>query len=234
MTLAISLKDVKFRYKGQKADTLSLPFFEVSRGEHIFIHGPSGSGKTTLLGLMSGILSPSSGTIQLLGKDFSRLSPSQRDRFRGDHLGYVFQMFNLLPFLSVADNIMLSTKFSKLRHERCLLNGGVRTNLLRIAEKLGIDGLLNRSARELSVGQQQRVAVARALLGDPEILLADEPTSALDADTKEKFLSLMFDAANQAGTTVLFVSHDAALQGLFHKSLALKSLSSLNEGTKPS
>jgi len=161
--------------------------------------------------------------VRVLGTDVGMLPAAARDRFRADHIGFVFQMFNLLPYLGVLENVVLPTHFSARRLERA---GDVVAEARRLLDALGIGdpGLLSRDVGRLSIGQQQRVAVARALLGRPDVLIADEPTSALDAGTREAFLELLMSECRAAGTTLLFVSHDTALGALFDRSLALGSL----------
>jgi len=218
-TPIVSIRNLTFAY-GREAPVLSIESLTVQAGEKVFIHGPSGSGKTTLLGLLAGVLAPQIGVIQILGQEFSKLSASRRDRFRGAHLGYIFQMFNLIPYLNVRDNILLSHDLNA-RRDRKLSHQARAARVSELAQELGIDTLLDRTVTKLSVGQQQRVAAARALLGSPEIIIADEPTSALDYDYREKFIHLLFTECNKAGTTVLFVSHDRQLEPLFDRCISL-------------
>ena len=219
---AVALHEVRFAYRGGAA-VLDIPALHVARGERVFLHGPSGSGKTTLLGLIAGVLAPSAGRVQVLGEDLGALRPAARDRFRAAHLGYVFQMFNLIPYLSVRENITLPVRLSALRRSR-LHGAEVDAEARRLAAGLEIDGLLDAPVTALSVGQQQRVAVARALIGAPELIVCDEPTSALDADRRERFLDLLFASVQQAGSTLVFVSHDLALAERFGRTLALPML----------
>ena len=192
----------------------------------VLLVGPSGSGKTTLLGLIGGVQKAQRGTVQLLGTDLAALSAGARDRFRVDHTGYIFQQFNLLPFLSVAENVGLPCHFSKTRAERARQrHGSVAQASARLLQHLGLpESLLDRRAEALSIGQQQRVAAARALIGQPELVIADEPTSALDADSREAFLQLLFTECREAGSSLLFVSHDQSLAPLFDRSLSLTDL----------
>ena len=223
---AVVIKDLSFAYHPGR-DVLQLPTMMISRGERVFLHGPSGSGKTTLLGLIAGILRPQGGNLAVLGVDLGTLSGSERDCFRGERLGYVFQMFNLIPYLSVVENITLPCLLSAPRRARLMQAGSVASLELAaaaIAERLGIGGLLGTPVTELSVGQQQRVAVVRALLGAPELVIADEPTSALDSEHREDFLRLLFDETARSGATVLFVSHDLTLAPLFQRTLSLRDL----------
>src|SRR5450830_448932 len=209
----IELSDLGFNWPGHP-QLLDIPAFRLEPGETLFLKGPSGSGKTTLLGLLGGVQKPSRGSIRLLGQELTDLSAGARDRFRVDHTGYIFQQFNLLPFLSVRENVELPCHFSKLRAHRGLKD----------------KDLLERRADSLSIGQQQRVAAARALIGQPELVIADEPTSALDYDAREAFLQLLFAECRDAGASLLFVSHDQSLAPLFDRHL---SLAELNRAATP-
>jgi putative ABC transport system ATP-binding protein len=224
--LAIDVQHLRFAWPGGPP-LLSIGRFAVARGERVFLRGPSGSGKSTLLGLIGGVLQPSAGSVRLLGTDTSRLAASARDRFRGEHLGFVFQMFNLIPYLGVLQNVMLPALFSPTRARRIGDPAALRAEALRLLGALGLGGsMLEREVTQLSIGQQQRVAAARALLGRPEIIIADEPTSSLDYDAREHFLRLLMDECRAQGTTLLFVSHDTSLGGLFDR---VDSLADLNE-----
>ena len=225
-TPVISLDHVRFAWP-QRPPLLDIPSLTLHPGERVFLKGPSGSGKTTLLSLIGGVQLPDHGQIRLLGQDLARLSRSARDQFRADHSGYIFQMFNLLPYLSVIENIALPCHFSRLRRQRAAERyGSVAAAATALLEQLGLSQAVvgEQPVAELSIGQQQRVAAARALIGSPELIIADEPTSALDADTREAFLELLFAECQAAGSALLFVSHDGALEGMFDRSLALGDL----------
>jgi putative ABC transport system ATP-binding protein len=199
---------------------LDVPSLHLQRGERVLLHGPSGCGKSTLLNIIAGVLKPTAGEVSILGTDLTKLSGSARDRFRADHIGVIFQQFNLLPYLNVIDNIVLATRFSPARRKR-IEEGGAEQHARRLVAALGLDAdaLALRGAQQLSVGQQQRVAAARALIGGPELLIADEPTSALDADAREAFLSLLLNECARSSTSVLFVSHDLSLAPAFDRVL---------------
>lgn len=232
MTALIELSALGFAWPGQ-AELLDIPSFSLQSGESLFLKGPSGSGKTTLLGLLGGVQKPRRGSIRLLGKDLSQMSASARDHFRVDHTGYIFQQFNLLPFLSVRENVELPCHFSSLRAQRAKQrHGNTAQAASTLLAHLGLNdpSLLARRADSLSIGQQQRVAAARALIGQPELIIADEPTSALDADAREAFLQLLFAECREAGSSLLFVSHDQSLAPLFDRSL---SLAELNRAARP-
>ncbi len=216
---AIRLTDLRFAY-GKGPEVLRIPTLEVAAKERVFLFGPSGSGKTTLLGVLAGVLGGYTGSVEVLGRDIAKLSGSQRDAFRGSHLGYIFQLFNLIPYLSVMENITLPCRLSSERRAR-LKGASLEQAAEDTAKRLGIGELLHKPVTNLSVGQQQRVAAARSLIGTPELIIADEPTSSLDYDHREKFLELLFECCEAAGSTLLFVSHDRSLMHLFHRQLSL-------------
>jgi len=226
----VRLDEVTFRWPGQQTNTIDIEELKLDAGEHLFVRGASGSGKTTLLNLLAGIHVPTTGQIHLLGKDLAALSPSRRDQFRADHIGVVFQQFNLLPYLSILENVTVSCAFSSRKHDRASSAVDVKTSAQRLLRSLNLgDDLHSRPVAELSVGQQQRVAVARALIGSPEILIADEPTSALDADNRDRFLDLLFQEASAHGCTLIFVSHDPDLARRFDRKIELAHHDSLPE-----
>ena len=223
VSAAIDLREVRFAWPGAAGDCLAIDAMQVDSGRTVFLHGPSGSGKSTLLGLLAGVLVPRSGSVCLHGSDWSQLSGARRDAFRADHVGYIFQQFNLLPYLSVIDNVLLPCRFSKLRRERAARAGGDASAQARVLlAQVGLPELSwTRPASQLSVGQQQRVAAARALIGAPEVVIADEPTSALDAAVRDSFMDLLLDACRDSGGTLVFVSHDERLAARFDERLSL-------------
>ncbi|MDV7105646.1 ABC transporter ATP-binding protein [Vibrio sp. TH_r3] len=219
----VSLSDIEFSWAEQETPTLKFDLLEINQNEHVFIKGPSGSGKSTLLGLLTGIMSPQQGKVQILATDISQLKQNQRDKFRADHIGYIFQQFNLLPYLSVIDNVILPCHFSKIRKKN--VAGDLKAKAIHLLDRLHLDtNLLHKPIIELSIGQQQRVAAARALIGQPELLIADEPTSALDFDNRSAFIELLMEEAKQANSTLIFVSHDPTLESLFDTSIHLNQL----------
>lgn len=222
---AIQIGDLRFRWGAEHAPCLDIATFQVERGERIFLHGSSGSGKSTLLALIGGVLVPERGTVRVLDQDLGRLKAAARDRFRVDHVGFIFQQFNLVPYLSVIDNVLLPCRFSRRRRERA--EAGARSaheEAVRLLQDLGIDAKLRaRPVVQLSVGQQQRVAAARALIGQPELLIADEPTSSLDSDRQAAFLELLARESEKAGVTLVFVSHDMRLAANFGRVVAMVS-----------
>lgn len=217
---AIDIQQLQFRWREGQALVLDIEQLQVRKGERIFIKGASGSGKSTLLSLMAGVLSPQQGRLQILDQILPQMKSAKRDAFRADHIGFVFQMFNLLPYLSVIDNVTLPLHFSKRRRQRVTQPRIEAERLLAHLDLCG-EEVLSRRISELSVGQQQRVAAARALIGSPEIIIADEPTSALDADRRAAFIKLLLSECAASDTTLVFVSHDEALQTHFDRSLAL-------------
>ncbi len=222
---------MQFAY-GRNAPVLDIPELHVARGEHVFLHGPSGSGKTTLLGLLAGVLRATQGEVRILDTELGALSSSARDRFRAAHLGYVFQMFNLIPYLPVRDNITLPVRLSGARRAR--LNGkDANAEATRLATGLELEGLLDSPVTKLSVGQQQRVAVARALIGAPELIVCDEPTSALDADRRDRFLELLFASCDASATTLVFVSHDLGLAPRFSRTISLPTINRMTAAQEP-
>ena len=198
---------------------LNLPSLAVNPENSLFLQGPSGSGKSTLLNLIGGVLTLQAGRIDLLGQPFSALPAAQRDAFRADHIGFIFQQFNLIPYLSVIDNVLLPCRFSARRAAQAGYAVVAATMLL---DRLDIAPELHtRPAHALSVGQQQRVAAARALIGKPEILIADEPTSALDAPRQAAFVDLLLAEARANRSALIFVSHDLRLATHFDGMLEL-------------
>lgn len=230
-TTAIELRGVRFGW-GRGPDVLAVEALTIARGARVFVQGASGSGKSTLLGLLGGVLSPRAGRIEVLGQALDRLSPAARDRFRAEHVGVVFQLFNLLPYLDLIDNVLLPLRFAPLRRARVAAAGSLRAEAERLLDALGLDAAVRRrrDVTELSVGQQQRVAVARALIGAPEVVLCDEPTSALDHDARENFLHLLLDRVGAASSTLVFVSHDPTLRDHFPQRIDLAALNRATAG----
>ena len=216
----VEIEDLTFAWK-QGPRVLDIPAFRLDAGERVFLRGPSGSGKSTLLGLIAGVLPPQSGTVRVLGEDMVALSASRRDRLRADHVGVIFQMFNLVPYLSVTGNVLLPLRFSPARRKAASADPAAEAR--RLLARLGLedDVLLSRRVSDLSVGQQQRVAAARALIGAPQLIIADEPTSALDADARDRFIALLSEEVERSGASLLFVSHDASLAHLFTRAVDL-------------
>lgn len=209
----VEIRDLAFAWPGHEV-VLDLPTLTIAKGERVFIKGPSGSGKSTLLGLLAGIQTANHGTLEVLGQPLAQLSGRARDHFRAANLGYIFQQFNLLPFLSVQDNVTAALTFSPEKRSR--LQASPQQEACRLLAELQLpDEALHRPVHALSIGQQQRVAAARALIGSPPLVIADEPTSALDTDNRAAFIKLLFEECDKQGSTLIFVSHDPHLEPLF-------------------
>ena len=209
----VKIESLRFQWSKNSNFKIFVPKLEVGRGKKVLFLGESGSGKTTLLSLICGFLEPISGSILINDKIISDLTSTNKDAYRSDNIGIIFQQFNLLPYANVIDNIILPLYFSKQRSKKVENKINVAMNLcdqLRLPESI-----LNQKASNLSVGQQQRVAVARALIGSPSIIVADEPTSSLDTEAQELFLDLMFDQISKNSSTLLMVSHDKSLTNYF-------------------
>jgi putative ABC transport system ATP-binding protein len=218
--LHLDIQNLHFTWPGAAAEVLAMQSLQLAAGRTLFLHGPSGCGKSTLLGLMAGVLVPSAGRVALLGQDWAALSPAARDARRAAHVGVIFQQFNLLPYLSVLENVLLPCRFSTARAARC--EGGADAAARALLQRVALpEALWAQSARTLSVGQQQRVAAARALIGAPELVIADEPTSALDGPLREDFMALLLGECKARGSTLVFVSHDERLAERFDEQLSL-------------
>jgi len=205
-TDVVTLDQVRFSWPGSAGPVLDIEKLAVQTGQHLFIQGASGCGKTTLLNLLCGINESDSGEVHVLGQSLAAMSALNRDRFRADHLGVIFQQFNLLPYLNVIDNVLLTFHFSARRRDKVNDMSSAAEAVLRELEIAPT--MFHKNVLDLSVGQQQRVAVARALVGNPELIIADEPTSALDSRNRDAFIRLLFDRATEHGGTLVFVSHD--------------------------
>lgn len=213
---AIEVKNLKFQYPNQSQLILDIEKLEITKASTTFLQGPSGSGKSTLLNILAGVLPFKEGTVNVLGKDLKTLTAHQKDTFRADSMGFIFQMLNLIPYLSVQENILLPLGFSNYKAQN-------PKDLNNLIDKLRIPtSYLSKKVTELSVGQQQRVAVARALIGKPAIIIADEPTSSLDYEARDAFLKLLFDQVHETKSTLIFVSHDISLKSHFENYLELK------------
>lgn len=223
---AVLFSDVRYTWPGPSPFTLTINDFRLKRGEKLLLLGPSGSGKSTFLSLLAGIVVPDTGRIDVSGEDMAMLGGAARDRFRVDHFGIIFQMFNLLPYGSLIDNVLLPLRFSSLRRQNALREGPLEEVAKRLLLALGLDEtvIATSKAASLSVGQQQRVAAARALIGAPQIIVADEPTSALDRNTEGAFLKLLFAQSHQVDASVIMVSHDEDLAVHFDRVIRLQDI----------
>ena len=219
MPSILSLESVCFAWKEQ-GDILNIPTFSMESGQHCFIQGPSGCGKSTLLSLIGGVIEPYQGKVLLNEIDLTQQKPASRDKIRADSIGFVFQQFNLVPYLSAYENVLLPCQFSRSRAKNAEEYDGSQKNCAtRLLEGFFPNNRpdFDQPVNKLSVGQQQRVASARALIGSPTLIIADEPTSALDHDNRSRFMSLLIQEAQRQGSTLLFVSHDPTLSDQFPK-----------------
>jgi len=209
----VILKTSNLKYKFKNGKTINFPDVSLNPGDKVLINGVSGSGKTTFLNLIAGAIKIQDGEIELESNQYSLMPSSALDRLRANHIGYVFQTLNLIPFLSVLENIALGVKFSTTRSANI---NSIDQEAQRLIESLGLDkSMLNSSVNHLSIGQQQRVAVARALLGKPNLILADEPTSALDVNSTGKFLTELMQTFDPSSQAIMMVSHDLSLAPYF-------------------
>lgn len=188
------------RFSSNKVQALSDVNFNVEKGEYVAIMGESGSGKTTLLNILAALDRPTNGIVRLNGKDITKIKDKQISSFRREHLGFVFQDFNLLNNFSNKDNILLPLVLAKMKYNDMI------HLLIPVARELGIEELLDKYPYEISGGQKQRVAVARAIITNPELILADEPTGALDSKSTEELLNV-FTSLNENHQTILMVTH---------------------------
>jgi len=210
----ITIQDLDFRYRGGPF-RLAIDALRVDAGETVAITGPSGSGKTTLLHLVAGILGPDAGRIEVDGTDLGALDDARRRAFRIARVGLVFQEFELLDYLSVEDNILLPYRIATALE----LTAGVKRRTAELAERAGIGDKLRRRARQLSQGERQRVAVCRALLPSPPLLLADEPTGNLDPENRDRVMGMLLEDAERRPATLVVVVHDHALLPRFGRTI---------------
>ena len=229
----LQVENVRFSWTKASPFALEVPRLSLAPGEKLLLMGPSGAGKSTLLSLVAGIVAPQSGEVRVLGQDIGRLSASGRDRFRAEHMGVIFQMFNLLPYGSAIDNVLLPLSFAPNRRARVGSSGEQVEEARRLLARLGLpaDVVGTGRAANLSVGQQQRVAAARALIGRPDLLIADEPTSALDPASRDHFLDLVLGEIASGGPGLLMVSHDPGLAPRFDRVVQLADV--IGGGGKP-
>lgn len=214
---ALEIRGVRFRYAPAGPWVVDIPSFTLPRGEQALLTGGSGAGKSTLLQLACGLLDPSEGELRIAGQLLHAMRGARRDLYRGAHVGMIFQTFNLLTGFTAAENVMAALMFSEIpRHEH-------RRRAVEALEALGLpepDAIVDR----LSVGQQQRVAVARAVVCDPVLVLADEPTASLDPENTEAAMTLIQESCRQRGAALLCVSHDPSMVARFPRRVALREL----------
>ncbi|SEG24918.1 ABC transporter ATP-binding protein [Marinobacterium lutimaris] len=233
---AISIHELSFRWPRADKPLLKIPQLTLAAGESLFLQGASGSGKSTLLNLIAGVQTGYGGSIRVCGEQLENLSTRQRDQLRADRIGLVFQQFNLLPWLSPLENVVLGCRFSAQRRQQAARqDGSVEAQALRLLGELGLASVSGekRATSTLSIGQQQRVAAARALIGNPPLIIADEPTSSLDSDHRDRFIELLLTECRRSGAALLFVSHDRLLATHFHRRLQLDHLVQPAQEGKP-
>lgn len=219
---AVYLQDVTFSYR-QNTQLLQISALEIDEGERVFLYGPSGSGKSTLLGVIGGILRPDTGEVQVLGKDLRRISSAERGRHRGAEMGYIFRNFNLIPYLSVHENIALPCYVHAKRMKR-IIASTLDGEVLRIAGRLDLGECLQKPAAKLRVDEKQRITLARAIIGAPGLVIADEPTSLLDRDQQEHFLRLLIEVCSEIRSTLIFASHDRLLMSEFERHISMREM----------
>lgn len=215
----IEINDLTFEYPGSDF-RFNLNRLNIKSGGKVALIGPSGYGKTTLLNLISGILEPIKGTIHLNGTEVTKLADSQRRNFRITNIGFVFQNFELIEYLNVLDNILLSYRINP----SLSMNREVIDRAETISEQLGLGDKLKRNVGKLSQGEMQRVAICRAILNNPKIILADEPTGNLDPRNKEKIIEILFDYSSRENATLITVTHDHSLLKGFDEVLDMQQL----------
>ena len=221
----LEIEGLAHGWSAAQAPLFTLPRLTLGAGESLFIHGPSGCGKSTLLSLLCGITPARRGQVRVQGADWQSLSGRRRDAWRADHIGYIFQQFNLLPYLSPLDNVLLPGRFSARRRQGSEAQGGAQAEARQLLGRMQLpQASWQVPSATLSVGQQQRVAAARALIGRPALVVADEPTSALDEATRDAFMDTFLQACAEARAAVVFVSHDQRLACHFQRSMAWAAL----------
>jgi putative ABC transport system ATP-binding protein len=224
--MAVELNNIRFHYASNPGKTvLNIPSWSVQNNDRILVTGPSGCGKSTLLSILCGLEHPNEGSVTLFGERIDKMNARQRDRFRANHIGYIFQKLNLIPYLNAIDNIMLATRFCESNKVTSY------QEVMAMLDSLNLSAQdWNKPIRLLSVGQQQRVAIARALINKPKLLIADEPTSSLDLSNRDAFMTLLMSMIEMTDMTLLFVSHDVSLSGYFNHTQQLKQINHIEGG----
>ncbi len=210
--MRIRLQDVKVTFRdtqGHDVPVLDIPDFQVDAGHQVCLVGGSGSGKTTFLNTLAGIVVPTAGRVLFDDTDVARLTEARRDRFRARHVGYVFQTFNLLQGLTALENVALPARFAGVRR------AAARARAAELLDRVGLSHRAGARPGTLSVGEQQRVAIARAVINRPTVVLADEPTANLDVDNGDQVLSMLKEAASEAESVLLLVTHEPRVQEHF-------------------
>jgi ABC-type lipoprotein export system ATPase subunit len=215
----IRLEQLEVGYRGGTKPVLRIERFDLAAGSQVCLVGGSGSGKTTLLNTVAGIVLPQAGRVLYDGQDITRLSEAARDRFRAAHVGYVFQTFNLLQGLSAVENVSLPASFAGVGH------GVARERAVGLLDRVGLAHRRDARPGQMSVGEQQRVAIARAVVNRPTVVLADEPTANLDLTNGDEVLELLKEAASEASSILMLVTHEPRVQQHFERVLPLTEIS---------
>ena len=221
MTAAIEIQDMEYSWPGQETPLLRIRGFRVERGESLLLQGKSGCGKTTLLSLLAGINTVDRGVLRILGEEPGAMKPEERDRFRGERIGFIFQQFNLIPYLNIVENITAPFLFSP---DKKVNPKEMKERAVELLHHLDLKIDPEKKVTELSIGQQQRVAAARALITTPELIIADEPTSALDDDSAEAFLQLLYRETEKLKSTLVVVSHNKAMEASFPRTVKMEEI----------
>jgi putative ABC transport system ATP-binding protein len=217
---AIEINNLEFSYPTSLKPVIQIQNMSVPEGERVFLYGPSGYGKSTLLNLMAGVLDCKIGELNVLGINLTQSAQVKKDALRGAEIGYIFQIFNLIPYLNLKENIVLPCMINKKRAHGIDYNQQAD----ELIATLGLSEHINKPVTDLSIGQQQRVAAARALIGNPKLVIADEPTSSLDEKNTEEFMNLLIKEWEKRKFTLIFVSHDERLKKYFSTTISLPSI----------
>ena len=218
--MAITIQNVQYSYPSHpNRPVLNIPSWSVAEGEKTFLYGPSGCGKSTLLSALSGLIK-TTGILTVLGQSLTEMSTNQRDEFRAQNIGFVFQQFNLISYLNAIDNIKLAGSFGH-RHRGDTIDQEIKSLLANLNIARAEWG---EPANNLSIGQQQRIAIARALINKPQLLIADEPTSSLDHFNRDAFMTLLMNIVDEHKMTLLLVSHDMSLSNHFNRVVSLNEI----------
>ena len=222
MNSVLEINNLLFEWEKKESFILKVRNFSIEENKKVIMFGGSGTGKSTLLNLISGILNPTAGIIKVNNTLINILSQKEKDKFRAKNIGVIFQQFNIIDYISPITNILLPCFFTNSKNK----NNYFYIRAFNLAKKLGIkkELLLQKKSNELSIGQKQRVAIIRAIINKPKLILADEPTSALDDINKKKFLDLLINICEKEKITLLMMSHDTSLKKYFDSNLHLENL----------